>query len=414
MNDNWPEHLHETALLTALFLLPWQTRWMFSTPALHGGAWEYGVAGLYAVELLILAAVSFGDRKKMVTIAGRHAWPLATVVALACLSAAFGPAPAVSFLALIPLAFAGLLALTLAMKEGSFVHRAGAFVAGLVPAAVLGWIQTLNGVSPAAKWFGLAEHVSSTAGVAVIETSAGRLLRAYGPFSHPNVFGGFLAVGLILSVLLDAKLSSRLRWLNAAISAFLAATLVITFSRSAFLGLAFGLAVLAWQERKRLLKNRAAIALVVGCLLAAVWFRGPLLSRADESNRLEQKSVAERVGQYGEFLTVFRQNPWLGSGTSAYTAALGTVFPERASFDLQPIHNAFLLILAEQGILGFVAWVWLGWNLIRPDSRRFILPVAALLPIALLDHYLWSGWAGLALFAVVFGLLPPLVETAKT
>lgn len=290
---------------------------------------------------------------------------------------------------------------------------AAAFVAGLIPAAALGWWQTLTGSSPATKWLGLAAHLASTPGTAVVATASGRLLRAYGPFSHPNVFGGYLAVGLIICLLLDASLRRRARWLNAAAALFLGGTLVVTFSRAAFIALSLGILTALVLRRLPMRGNRALAALVIGFALAAVWFRVPLSVRADASGRLERQSLSLRVSQLGEWGNVFRASPLLGVGTSAYTAALGRAFPSRAAYDLQPVHDVFLLILAEQGMLGFLALAWLAWTAVRCRAREFLLPAAVLLPLVLFDHYPWSSWSGLALVVVACVLLPALANGAR-
>lgn len=425
----------ETALLAALFLLPWQTRWIFGTPTLHGGPWEYGVMSLYVVEILVWIAAAFLWRPKT-----NVCRPLAIFALALVASALVGVNSSVSLAFLIHIASAGLLVFAMAARKSwmgmsqvsshdpqtrtiprpkgsADVKEAearpiqdlrAAFLAGLVLPALFGWAQVLTGTQFASTELGLAAHSAADLGVAVIETPVGRMLRAYGPFSHPNVFGGYLVVGLLLCVWLDIQLKSRARLANAFLAAFLAATLIITFSRSAFLALMLGV----WLCRPLVKRNYALHGLLVGLLVAGIWFHGPFLSRADTSNRLEGKSVQERASQYAEFGRVFVRAPWFGTGSSGYTAALGEVFPDRASWELQPVHNTFLLFLAEQGLFGALALAWLLSRLVKQNGRR-LLPLAVLLPIALLDHYLWSSWAGLALISSVWLFLPCFYAPAK-
>jgi len=43
-----------------LFLLPWQTIWIYQEKFLNGAKWEYGTLGLYATEILLwLCALLF-------------------------------------------------------------------------------------------------------------------------------------------------------------------------------------------------------------------------------------------------------------------------------------------------------------------------------------------------------------------
>src|SRR3989344_9423215 len=40
-------------LLLFLFLLPWQTRWIYQPAMLNGGFWEYGTQSFYGTEILL-------------------------------------------------------------------------------------------------------------------------------------------------------------------------------------------------------------------------------------------------------------------------------------------------------------------------------------------------------------------------
>jgi len=48
-------------------------------------------------------------------------------------------------------------------------------------------------------------HQASTLGTYVVETGAGRWLRAYGSFGHPNMLGFFLVLGIISAVAIAAN-----------------------------------------------------------------------------------------------------------------------------------------------------------------------------------------------------------------
>jgi hypothetical protein len=79
------------------------------------------------------------------------------------------------------------------------------FLSSVLLQACLGIYQFLSQSTFAFKYLGLAEHNPENMGVAVVEASSGRFLRAYGGFDHPNILGGVLAVALILAAYLLAK-----------------------------------------------------------------------------------------------------------------------------------------------------------------------------------------------------------------
>ncbi|MFC1788242.1 O-antigen ligase family protein [Patescibacteria group bacterium] len=49
------------------------------------------------------------------------------------------------------------------------------------------------------------------------------------------------------------------------------------------------------------------------------------------------------------------KNPITGVGVSGYTFVLSELKPDQRVWAYQPIHNSFLLILAEVGLLGLLA-----------------------------------------------------------
>jgi len=78
-------------------------------------------------------------------------------------------------------------------------------------------------------------------------------------------------------------------------------------------------------------------------------------------------------------------------------------FPKRSTFDLQPVHNIYLLLLAELGFFGLALFLTLiisAWNLIRTSKKYLLtaLPLIACLLIGLFDHYFMTQYAGLIMF----------------
>lgn len=104
---------------------------------------------------------------------------------------------------------------------------------------------------------------------------------------------------------------------------------------------------------------------------------------------------------------MFRLNPLFGVGDGAYTFALEAMNQNQPAWSYQPIHNAILLLLAELGLVGLVAFGYWMFELIKVIwSHRTqmggIFAVAILTELCFLatfDHYLFSLWAGLVLAA---------------
>lgn len=407
MRYTWANRL----LLLAVFLLPWQTRWIFSVPLIGGEASEYGQLSLYATEVLVLIVLLLRGRPlvrpelKWITQGGYFF--LASAFFSLAFSSFFGIGLAQIFHMLVVFAFLTILI----DSRTQVVDTAVAFASGLLLPALLGWWQVLTGGSPASSWLGLAMKDAQVAGTAVVETASDRTLRAYGTLSHPNVFGGFLAVGLVVMAWLARQIHSRRTlWFSVVPVVLLSATLIITFSRGAWLGLAVGFLSLIglMLHRRRIPTSRALPIILLGLVSVLVTigvFYQQTFSRLGATGRVETISVEERTTQYSRFDDVLMKNPVLGVGPGAYTFALSKIDPGGMAWNYQPIHNTFLLVLGELGALGLLALVYLLVRVDQASSRAaktaggmLALTLGiALFVIALFDHYLFSQWPGLAL-----------------
>jgi O-antigen ligase len=170
-----------------------------------------------------------------------------------------------------------------------------------------------------------------------------------------------------------------------------------------------------FSERK--LVPRKAIPILTAGLFAAVVslmvFHSAVFTRFSPSARLEAQSIDMRAGEYGQVLEVIKTNPVTGVGVGQYTLALAHQYPGGSAWVYQPMHNAFLLIVAEIGLFGFaltMGWVssiiLLVWKKRKTANGMFAIGLGSLIGVlALLDHYVWSSWSGLALMAVSFAIM---------
>lgn len=402
-----------------LFLLPWQTRFIYDS-AFDG---EYGTMSLYAVEILITVAFFVGARLHVRREHKMSVKAMGIVLLASALSIPFSLNPDLGLAVWNHLLFAGMLFAVLLDQRVDRWKSMSAYVAGLILPSVLGLYQVAIGSSGASKWLGLALHRASDLGVAVVETDGLRLLRAYGSMTHPNVLGGFLAVGILCALFLHVRKPSSFLPLS---SLFLFSfTLIATFSRSAWLAFVAALLVgggfIVWKHRPLIRARVQSVAVFGLALLTAVAvFHAPLFSRFDSTERLEQISVADRLGQYKTFLSVIDQSGWTGTGIGQYTLALAKAQPDQPTWSYQPIHNVPLLVFAEIGLLGLlVILFWAGsvdkenYTAIRKGSVGAIGGImlgTVPLTIVFFDHYLWSNWAGLALLSFLMAMTLRLSE----
>ncbi|MCH8049136.1 O-antigen ligase family protein [Patescibacteria group bacterium] len=401
------------------FLLPWQTRWIFGQALINGEAFEFGVMSLYLTEILLLLVVLLSGKikfHKQSILPARLALFILVPVAI---SVAFALNPQLSLVHFMHLALSMLLFLAMLDARVSIKRVMIGFTAGLILPALLGMWQVATGGSGASTLLGLAQREAARLGESVIELQDGRrVLRAYGGFSHPNVFGGYLAVGLAGIIGMWRGLTKRKdKVLLGTAAVFLTMGLILTFSRSAWLGLILGIAlgalVLLIKNTDRVRQLVIPIAIIfIGAVFAVSVTGGLALSRFDLSSVFEIRSVSERLDQYKEFPTIVGSSWLFGHGAGNYSLAVAEAFPDRQWWEYQPIHNVPLLVLGEIGLVGLI--IVLLWSSIidkmnfarfpNPDAVTAFMMGNVILVILFFDHYLWSSWAGLALVAYVMAL----------
>lgn len=391
----------KTKLLAAIaFLLPWQTRYIFGGGEIDGAVSEFLTMSVYAVELALLVGIVVYARRwrcrehrELIIAAG-------AVLAAIVVSAFASDASSIAWHAAMHIAFAIMFFIALLDDDVKLRPIAMSFAAGLVIPILLGIFQIVTGGSGSSTFLGLASRDAETLGDAIVMIGGERVLRAYGSFPHPNIFGGYLALAIVGVAML------QFRWRRAVLG-LLALGLVATGSRSAMIGVVLAaVAVVAlrkWGSRAAVIVTTCA--LLVG--MASVVFAPRLIAAIRGGGAAEMRSVIERAEQYAVYPDVLRsENLLLGMGPGTYVQELAATEPGKSVWAYQPIHNAFLLMFAEVGILGSAAIVMFFVVVWRSVSARpeAIAPIVVVISIACFDHYPWSMWPGLVLVALALGM----------
>ncbi len=420
--------------MTVLFLLPWQTRWMYSEASIAGAHTEFGVMSVYATEILlvfgVLMMMVFNRGRLAVAHRNRRVVGLGGIaVMVVMLSIIFADRPLFSSAMSVHILLAYGLFVALVDERVSTKHALGAYVAALLAPMMLGVFQVFIGASPAVTWLGLAARDITQLGESVFVQNGERILRAYGSFSHPNIFGGFLGVGVFAWWAFMAQVK-RIRsvyvhrGLTIVGTAVLLGGMMLTGSRSAFLGVTIGIVLMICAK---ILKktSKTSIALVMIGVLAiggsmAASFAAPDLAASIRGGGVnEERSLADRAALYQEFIPFMAQtNPVIGHGIGSYVLSFSDQQPGRNAFEYQPIHNVPLLMLAEIGFLGLIGMlcfmIMAGRTLFTHLPHRnatYALGMGTVLvTISFFDHYLWSSWSGLALCAFVCAMTVRLGE----
>jgi len=253
-----------------------------------------------------------------------------------------------------------------------------------------------------------------------VEVGLERWLRAYGSLAHPNVLAGFLVLGILSLIYFSYYSQQRIFRIATLLSlAIMSAALFFTFSRSAWLGLFLAVIYIVfrlWRGRAVAYQKpltQLSIIFVLTFLLLATNFFPLLAARFSGQDRLEVKSLSERYSYTEQAINLIKDNWVTGVGLGQYTLVLhqndGRNFP---AWFFQPVHNIYLLIFAELGVLGFALFIafilqalWQSIK-VRVNETDYIWQSAslAMLFIGFFDHYLWTHYFGLILFFIIFGL----------
>lgn len=216
--------------------------------------------------------------------------------------------------------------------------------------------------------------------------------RPYGFTFHPNVFGGLMVVGVLISTQLKEKI-----WKKILIPLFLLGVL-LSFSRSAWVALFIsGIPLLIWQLKSnkfRILVTKSNIMVLVIIVAVIALFSPLILNRFSFQNSWSESSSILARGQLIEIaFAAIRHNPFSGVGAGNFPIYMR----QFATFDPPHyVHNIPLLFVSECGIVSGLVWLilWLAplfqWVLNHHLIKDRYPLIAAWLAIGLIG--LWDNY----------------------
>jgi hypothetical protein len=258
-------------------------------------------------------------------------------------------------------------------------------------------------------WPGIIDATSKGAGI--LKFADGRnFLRTYGTFPHPNMLAGFALICItgIISLILKSQKTNLAAWILLILATSLMA---VTFSRSAWLGLAVFLPVLLLKLK---FLDRKKIWLIlftslITMILTLLPLQELLISRTTFATATEEFSLTGRVWLSQQALSYAREKPIHGVGVGSFVIQLAQRAGER-NF-VEPVHNVPLLVLVELGGIGLILLLAIFASMIREfvvTKKTNVILLTALLAglgiISLFDHYFWSLAMGRMMIALTLGL----------
>ncbi len=401
-------------LLALLFFLPWQTRLIYQTAFIGKSFWEYGSLSLYGTEILlgviILLFLIETIRGNFNNFFVRHfntkrlAVILIGLVSFFSLYLLTSVNRSISWQYLNWLIYGICLSFIILMSEIDLKKLTLVVWGGGLGQGIIAIWQFFNQYIPANKWLGMSVQNPQQLGVAVVEFGDERWLRAYGAFGWPNSLGIYLATIFVLGIiLLNLEKNNKLKVFLFIGQILVLSGLFFSFARGAWLAAAVGVFVTSLKNYKnRFFWQQIALYTIVFSILIII-FKPLVFSRLDFQNRLEKTSLSQRVSQLTEFKQVFSKNNFVGSGPGSYTMVLHNLYPKYFVDDLKPVHNIYLLFIAEWGAVGLFL---LSWFLIYTKKilNWSFPPLIVLLIAGFFDHWSISTFIGLIFLCLMVGL----------
>ncbi len=292
--------------------------------------------------------------------------------------------------------------------------------------SIVGFFQFVLQKSVGLRLLGETVFGPGTPGIAKVAIGGVNFARAYGTMPHANILAGFLILGLLAFFYLFIQ-EEKFYWrVLEASGIFIVLTgLVLTFSRSGWItALVSYLFLLVWEffadkERRKKIFH-LLLVLLVSSLSLLIVFGWAISSRAHLSS--SEEPVADRwaYDEIGTELVVLKP---LGVGVGnelfyAYHNGFFGKYDVNSLGQWQPIHNLYLMIGSETGILGlvsFLAFIVLlvlhslgeggGLRVMSLELKISLTMLLALLVFGLFDHFLWDLELGRLMLWVVIGIL---------
>ena len=198
----------------------------------------------------------------------------------------------------------------------------------------------------------------------------GTLGRTHGSFSTAMTYGGILLIlsTLFLAEAVGSRASLRLRIASGLASLAAVVALFYTFTRSSWVGaLVSALVILAFLRRRLLVPFVAALVIFV--ILLPAPYRARVASIWDPSYRTN----VQRLELLRGGAAIFREHPGLGVGTMDLADVYRDHMPPGAVYVHGHMHNDFVQIAVQMGIVGLAAFVVLLLSFFRLMARNLKL-----------------------------------------
>lgn len=266
---------------------------------------------------------------------------------------------------------------------------------GLLFESVLATLQWFKQSSIFGYYFlGENRYTAATSGIATFDLNGVKKVRPYGTFPHPNVLGGYLAVLMpwVFYESIKGVKGVKERGFYFLTTVFGIIALFFSFSRAAWVVGGLGILGVLWVGRGP------------GTLSFPFYSSFFILNSLSFTRRAELNWIA---------LEIVKDHPFLGVGLNNFTVKMDE-YGRVSGWTrfLQPVHNLYLLVANEIGLLGltvFLALLLSSFHVLiskpKPSGRLFLISLLQVFLLGFFDHYFWTIQQTSLLFWLILGLV---------
>lgn len=233
----------------------------------------------------------------------------------------------------------------------------------------------------------------SMPGIAKAALNGIEFLRPYGTFSHPNSLAGFY---LLIYIFILTK-GGKLHFIFKNIVLFLCSLLIfLSFSKIAIITY---LVINVIYILKSSLNKDCRF-----CFYSRITIFG-ILSLIFLQATSDPLSLQKRIKLAQNSLSIIAEQPLFGAGLGNYLIAQNR-FPQKfADFLNQPVHNIFLLIISELGIIIPLLLLILFWQEIKTAVKNNFYLILVITLTGIFDHYWLTLQQNFLILGVILGLI---------
>ncbi len=264
----------------------------------------------------------------------------------------------------------------------------------------------------------------STYGVAKIVSHGTTFIRGYGTLPHPNILSALLVISSLLNLHLLNNALHKYQRVILSVSFFLITMGVfVSFSRAGLLAFAIGLTtwgVVTLFRKKSFLIMRKVLIVPISIIISSLIFMPWLLTRANIQDQAStERSVYNHAG-----VEILKNNWVIGTGPGTNLFHMKQKLENQLEeWNIQPIHNYWLITVAEWGIIGLFIVFFFVYTLLRfirsivgndysKSNQKITCWQTTLLSIFIViltlfwfDHYFYTIWPTQMMLWIVIGLI---------